>query len=141
MLVLVQNLTRDLESIEKLLWAPWQQQDMIHTFLQPSLIVLTFRKNNLLVYRSYLVLQFAEYVAFPMTIWLTYFVTFNRYGHMFVSRHLSFPPGPLVLFLPKKPIVFYIFTSNIVLLFPIKKWAVRLLPTASPVVLSSIMTS
>jgi hypothetical protein len=81
---LVQDLTRDLESIEKSLLAPWQKLDMIRTFLQPS---LTFalragfpKKENLLVYRSHLVATVRRICALPTRASASYIFAHKRVG-------------------------------------------------------------
>ena len=81
---LVQDLTRDLESIEKSLLAPWQKLDMIRTFLQPS---LTFalragfpKKDNLLVYRSHLVATVCRICALPSRAYASYIFAHKRVG-------------------------------------------------------------
>ena len=81
---LVQDLTRDLESIEKSLLAPWQKLDMIRTFLQPS---LTFalragfpKKDNLLVYRSHLVATVRRICALPSRASASYIFAHKRVG-------------------------------------------------------------
>ena len=81
---LVQDLTRDLESIEKSLLAPWQKLDMIRTFLQPS---LTFalrsgfpKKEHLLVYRSHLVATVRRICALPTRASASYIFAHKRVG-------------------------------------------------------------
>ncbi|CAB4024738.1 Hypothetical predicted protein [Paramuricea clavata] len=81
---LVQDLTRDLESIEKSLLAPWQKLDMIRTFLQPS---LTFalragfpKKDNLLVCRSHLVATVRRICALPSRASASYIFAHKRVG-------------------------------------------------------------
>ena len=81
---LVQDLTRDLESIEKSLLAPWKKLDMIRTFLQPS---LTFalragfpNKDNLLVYRSHLVATVCRICALPTRASTSYIFAHKRVG-------------------------------------------------------------
>ncbi len=81
---LVQDLTRDLESIEKSLLAPWQKLDMIRTFPQPS---LTFalragfpKKENLLVYRSHLVATVRRICALPTRASASYIFAHKRVG-------------------------------------------------------------
>ena len=81
---LVQDLIRDLESIEKSLLAPWQKLDMIRTFLQPS---LTFalragfpRNDNLLVYRSHLVAAVRRICVLPTRASTSYIFAHKRVG-------------------------------------------------------------
>ena len=83
---LVQNLTRDLESSEKSLLAPWQKLDMIQTFLQPS---ITFalrasfpKKDNLLVYRSHLVATVRRICALPASASASYIFAHKRVGSL-----------------------------------------------------------
>ena len=81
---LVQHLTRDLDSIEKSLLAPWQKLDMIRTFIQPS---LTFalragvpKKDNLLVYRSHLVATVRRICTLPARASASYIFAHKRVG-------------------------------------------------------------
>ncbi|CAB4029157.1 Hypothetical predicted protein [Paramuricea clavata] len=79
---LVHDLTRDFESIEKSLLAPWQKLDMIRTFLRPS---LTFalragfpQKDNFLVYRSHLVATVRKICALPSRASVAYIFAHKR---------------------------------------------------------------
>ena len=78
----MQDLTRDLKSIEKSLLAAWQKLDMIRTFLQPS---LTFalragfpNKDNPLVYRMHLIVTVRKICALPTRASTSYIFAHKR---------------------------------------------------------------